>query len=387
MGEFLMPSLGSDMERGTLVEWLVHPGDEVRRGDILAVVETVKGAIEIEVFDDGRIERLLVAPGADVPVGTPLALITGVAPQARMPTAPAKASERETPSGNEPAGPTLPGPPASAPKPSQRRRASPAARRRAATLGVDLATLAGRGPDEAVLLADVEGAARTAPRTDARPAMQAVIGAAMERSKREIPHYYLSLAIDLEPALGWLEANNLERPVTERLIPGVILLRAAALALRHAPELNGHWRDGAFRAADAAHVGVAISLRGGGLVAPALHDADCGSLAELMAAMRDLVKRARAGSLRSSELSDGTMTVSSLGEEGADVVFPIIYPPQVAIVGFGGITRRPWVTESGIVVRRVVTASLAGDHRVSNGQRGAAYLMRVASLLQSPEDL
>jgi len=129
---------------------------------------------------------------------------------------------------------------------------------------------------------------------------------------------------------------------------------------------------------------VAISLRGGGVVAPALHDADRQSLGDLMRNFRDLVQRARAGGLRSSELSDPTITVTSLGEQGVETVFGIIYPPQVAIVGFGKIVERPWSVGGRIVSRPLVTATLSADHRVTDGHRGGLFLVAVDRLLQEP---
>jgi pyruvate dehydrogenase E2 component (dihydrolipoamide acetyltransferase) len=163
--------------------------------------------------------------------------------------------------------------------------------------------------------------------------------------KREIPHYYLGHTVDLGAALAWLETFNAAQPVSQRLLPAVLLLKASALALREVPQLNGTFIDGAFEAGAAIHVGWAISLRGGGLVAPAIRDTDQRPLPELMTAMRDLVRRARTGGLRSSELGSPTVTVTSLGDRGAETVIGIIYPPQVAIIGFGSISRRPWVVD------------------------------------------
>ena len=183
------------------------------------------------------------------------------------------------------------------------------------------------------------------------------------RSKREIPHYYLTQTVDLRRALAWLESANLDRPPAERLLPVVLLLKATALALRKLPELNGFWQKDAFLPGAGIHVGWAISHRGGGLIAPAIHNADQKSLGELMAALRDLVQRARTGGLRSSELTDPTITVTSLGERGAETVIGGIYPPQVAIVGFGRIVERPWAVDGALAVRPVVSPSLAADHR------------------------
>jgi pyruvate dehydrogenase E2 component (dihydrolipoamide acetyltransferase) len=166
-----------------------------------------------------------------------------------------------------------------------------------------------------------------------------------------------------------------------------LLIKATALALRQVPELNGFWRDGRAEHSEAIHVGVALSLRGGGLVAPALHDADKQNLDELMRGLQDLTKRARAGSLRSSEMTDPTITITSLGERGVETVFGIIYPPQLALVGFGKLVERPWVLDGRIVAQPVASATLAGDHRATDGHRGALLLDAIDRLLQEPEKL
>jgi pyruvate dehydrogenase E2 component (dihydrolipoamide acetyltransferase) len=265
-------------------------------------------------------------------------------------------------------------------------RASPAARRRAAEFGIEVERISGTGPGGAITLADVEraAAARAPSPVDA---MRQAIGAAMARSKREIPHYYLAHTIDLEPALQWLEAENAKRAPPERALYGVLLLKAVARALHDYPEFNGFWINGRFQPSERIHLGVAISVGKSGLIAPAIHDADKLSLPQLMSALRDLVGRARKGGLRSSELSDPTITVTSLGEQSAETVFPVIYPPQVAIVGFGMIVERPWIVAGAVAPRRVISSSLAGDHRVSDGHRGARFLSAVARLLGEPQSL
>jgi len=362
------------MEAGVLVEWLKKPGERVARGDVIAVVETQKGAIEIEVFQAGTIDALLAQPGQKLAVGAAMAIIRAdgeePVPREAVPAMPAVVA---------PSPPAVP-----LARPGLEGRASPAARRRAAELGVSLGGIAGTGPGGAISLADVEAAAPAAP---SFAGMREVIGAAMARSKREIPHYYLGHTVDLETALRWLETENLKRSVAERILFGALLLKAVALALRTYPEFNGFHVEGKFKPSEGIHVGVAISLRQGGLIAPAIHDADRLSLPGLMASLRDLVRRARCGGLRSSELSDPTITATSLGEQGTDIVFPVIYPPQVAIVGFGAIARRPWVTDSGIEARRIIFLSLAADHRVSDGHRGGRFLRAVAERLQEPQAL
>jgi pyruvate dehydrogenase E2 component (dihydrolipoamide acetyltransferase) len=393
--EFVMPILGADMSAGTLRAWHKQPGDAVKRGDIIAEVETDKGLIDVEVFTAGVIDKLLVGVGETVPVGTVLAAI-------REEGAPAADTTAQKPPMAPTAAPAVPTPLPVAvaaigpPVEPTRARVSPLARKRAEALGVDLASVHGTGPSGAITREDVERAAARAPGAG-RPApaaavfaperMRQTIGAAMARSKREIPHYYLGTTVDMHRAVAWLSEENLGRAVPDRLLAGVLLIKAVALALREVPELNGFWKDGKAVPSPAIHVGTAIALRGGGLVAPALHDTDRSSLDELMRKLRDLVKRARAGGLRSSELSDPTITVTSLGDQGVETVFGIVYPPQVAIVGFGTLVERPWCVHGQVVARPVITVTLAADHRVTDGHRGARFLAAVDRLLQEPAQL
>lgn len=410
MINFSMPALGADMDEGRLDEWRIAPGDTVTRGQIVAVVETTKAAVEIECWHEGVVDRLLVPVGETVAVGTPLATLLepGEAPGAApaSPTATvtetvAAPSFTETPT----SGPATPAAPV-----GHRLWVSPVARRTAAALGVDLKTVTGTGPQCAITLHDVEHAAATVHHEKPTPAppppapsevpksaaekarergaaMRASIAAAMSRSKREIPHYYLADEINLETAQTWLTEQNAGRPITERLLMAVVQLKAVALATNKFGEFNGFWRDDHFEPANGCHVGVAISLRGGGLVAPAIHDVGEKPLGELMEDLTDLVARARAGSLRSSEMSDPTITVTNLGEKGVDAVFGVIYPQQVAIVGFGRPAQRVVVVNGGIRVATTVHASLAADHRASDGARGALFLSEINRLLQQPEQL
>jgi len=217
--------------------------------------------------------------------------------------------------------------------------------------------------------------------------MRAAIGDLMAKSKREIPHYYLTQNIDLRTAMEWMRDVNAGRGAEQRLVPAALLLKAVAKAVPKVPEVNGFYTDGAFHRGGGVHLGVAVSLRGGGLVAPAIHDADTRDLDDLMAALKDLVARARAGRLRGSEMSDPTITVTNLGDQGVESVVGVIYPPQVALVGFGRIVERPWAVDGMLAVHPIVTASLAADHRVTDGHRGGLFLSAVDDLLQSPEDL
>lgn len=429
MAEFRMPSLGADMEFGTIIQWLVKPGDTVKRGDIIAVVDTEKAAIEIEVFENGVIENLVVQVGETVPVGAVLAIISadGERPQPTVaPAAPPPPPKAAPPSPKVAPPPPPPPPPPHAEQPPPRKaptmpagrlRISPLAMRTAVELGVDLSAIKGTGLDGAITQADVQRAAATKAAPEAVPtvtpppapsakepkvvplakpamtpadrqaAMRKAIAVAMSRSKREIPHYYLGSHIEMSQALTWLQAENLKRPVTERMLYSVLLLKAVAVAVHEFPEMNGFWVDDAFKSSDAVHVGVAIALRQGGLIAPAIHDVDKKSLDDIMANLRDLVKRVRAGVLRSSEIADATITVTSLGEQGVETVFGVIYPPQVALVGFGKIVERPWAADGMVGAKPVIMATLAADHRASDGHRGGLFLSAIDRLLQTPEKL
>ena len=382
--EFRLPALGADMDEGTVLEWHVAPGAREKRGDVVAVVETDKGAIDVEIFMDGVVREIVVPPGTKVPVGTVLALVDvpGETTAAASP-APSPPSAVEGGDGG-------------------RLRISPAARRRARELDLEFTAIKGTGPDGAITIEDVERAksapGRTPPAAQRAPAraaegagegarMREAIAAAMSRSKREIPHYYLSTTVDVRPATEWLAAHNAAAPVTQRLLFAALLIKAVALACRESKGFSGQYRDGRYEEAPAVHVGVAVALRGGGLVAPAIMDTADKPLVALMDDFRALVTRARAGRLRASELAAPTIILTSLGEDSVDAVFPIIQPPQVAIVGAGAVVERPWVVDGAVAPRQVLTLSLGADHRVTDGRLGAQFLARIAAKLAHPEAL
>lgn len=419
MGEFLMPSLGSDMESGTLIGWEKQPGDIVRRGDIIAVVETQKGAIEVEVFEDGVLESQLVEIGKPVPVGTPLAYITSAAETAvvdqeaavsvsparhrdvdRSADVPDRAAqqlelERDPDQERERELEVVPSiepdeerqvvaPGVSTGAEGMRQKITPAARRLAAATGVKVEDLQGTGPQGEIVLDDVRARIPAGETVAPMTAMRSAIAASMSHSKRDIPHYYLAHSIDLSAATQWLQRHNESRAPEHRILMGAVLLKAVATGAVKYPEFNGHYRDGAFEPATAVHAGMAINLRGGGLVAPAIHHVDQLDIDDIMLRMRDLVERVRKGRFRAAELSDPTLTVSSLGERGVDRLYGVIYPPQVAIIGFGTPALRPWVNREGrLEVRNVVEMSLAADHRVSDGHRGALFLRYIQRQLEN----
>jgi len=446
MAEFKMPSLGADMDTGTLVEWKVKPGDHVKRGDVIAAVETAKGVIEIEIFEDGVVDQIFVPVGVEVPVGEVLARVcseeelkipvtprtvevvgasataTPVSAPAAAPPAPTNGGEKKTPVETAPPAPTTAA--------GERARISPLARKMAVELGVDLATVQGTGPGGVINRADIERAAQAlkvvpkapvaptpaappppveaarplapsiaaveppAPAaevkrgpTDFQTSMRQAIAAAMAKSNREIPHYYLQTRIDMSHAMRWLEAENLKRSIKERLLPVVLMVKAVALSLTEVPELNGFWIEDHHQISEAIHIGFAISLRQGGLICPAIHDADVKTLDELREAITDLIMRTRAGRLRGSEMSDPTITLTSLGDRGVETVYGVIYPPQVALVGLGRVVDQPWVENGMLGIRPVLTATLAADHRATDGHRGALFLEALNRNLQEVEKL
>ncbi|TQL60501.1 pyruvate dehydrogenase E2 component (dihydrolipoamide acetyltransferase) [Oryzihumus leptocrescens] len=516
-----MPSLGADMDEGTLLEWLVRPGEPVSAGQVVAVVDTAKSAVEVEAFESGVMGEQVVGPGTKVPVGAPLARIlpagagAGVGAAAPEPAAPAPAAQpmapvlaprAEQPPRPAAAASAAPGPPAAAPLATplvrhlagelgvdltavrgtgprgrilredverealaahevaapaglggelpaaagraraaatgipvavpagvpavtgipaavtatgtavgeRRARVSPYARRLAAELGVALGDLL-PGPSGAVTAAEVRAGAQApraaamtaaaaevappaAPAAEEGPAPSATPGAdgadpmrqaiarLMARSNREVPHYYLETTIELSEPLAWMHARNRELDVARRIVPAALVLRAVAQAAAKHPELNGFWVEDAFRPGEGVHLGVAISLRGGGIVAPAIHHADRLSTVELMGRLRDLVERARARRLRRTELADPTITVTNLGEQGVDLVHGVIHPPQVALVGVGRVLERPWAVDGMLGVRPVVRVTLAADHRATDGFVGSRFLTEVDRQLHTLEE-
>jgi pyruvate dehydrogenase E2 component (dihydrolipoamide acetyltransferase) len=376
MAEFRMPSLGADMLEGTLLEWSVHPGDRVRAGDIIGVVRTEKADIEVEVYHNGVVDQLVARAGDTLPVGALLAVIREDGEAVTFPVRPPTA-------------------PVAAPPSVSRLRASPLARRIGQEFGLDLAQVQGTGPHGEITEADVRRAAAALKKAPAekpvmpefRAGIRKAIASAMARSNREIPHYYLESKIDLSRALKFLEVENQKRSVKDRLLAVVLLIKAVGHALQDVPELNAYWIDDELHMNAAIHIGFAISLKSGGLVVPAILDADRKSLDELMLALRDLITRARSGRLRSSEITEATVTITNLGDLGVEAVHGVIYPPQVALVGFGRIIDSPWAENGMLGIRPVVTATLAGDHRATDGHRGAQFLTALNQHLQAPEKL
>jgi len=436
--ELRMPALGADMTEGRIVEWLVEPGDSVERGEIVAVVETDKADIEIEVFQAATIGRFLVEPGEVVPVGTPIAELRAAAPAGRPEEPPADADAEQPPADADEATQPQPADDATAdqdsPAPHAMHVTSPLVRHLAEQRQVDIAHLHGTGPGGRVTRSDVEraasasapastpapapgGRARVTPRArrlaetagisaerlaetvahgvaHGRPVtgadvldagadepgppppdpMRRRIAELMARSWPEIPHYHLERRLDVGGLLDRLRTLNEQRSVADRVLPAAVLLAGVAAAARRVPECNGWWRDDRFHAADHVDIGVVLSLRSGGVIVPTIANADELDVDAMMGRLREVVERARRGRLRGSDLAEASITVTNLGDQGADAVFGVIHPPQVALVGLGAVRDDVWADGDSVRVARTVRASLSGDHRATDGLTGSVFL-------------
>lgn len=382
MSTFTMPSLGADMKSAVLMEWKVKEGDSVSKGDVIAEVETSKGVIEIEVFEDGIVEKILVTEETEAKVGTPLAIIRSFDESS---------TEEEEPTGPDMAAETKETEPPSVPiqhisdEPIEAKRvkSSPLARKKAKESGIELSTLV--EGDKPVHLAQVESQKGSV--TTAMGGMRQAIAKAMSRSNAEIPHYYLNSSINMTSALQWLEEQNRNRTIEDRILPAALLIRAVVLALQQVPQLNGFWMDDDLHMSEAINPGIAIALRKEGLITPAILNAEQMDLDTIMHSLGDLITRTRSGKLRGSEITQQTITITNLGDLGVESVFGVIYPPQVALVGFGRIMDAPWANGDSISLRKVMQATLSGDHRATDGRTGGQFLNKLDQILQTPEEL
>jgi pyruvate dehydrogenase E2 component (dihydrolipoamide acetyltransferase) len=277
-----------------------------------------------------------------------------------------------------------------------RKKISPLARKIAMEKGIDISTIAGTGPRGSIVVKDVERAVERKGKSWERvkedkkaqitEGLRSAIASAMSKSNREIPHFYLEAKIDMSKAIVWLRETNKKREVKDRLLSVVLLIKATAKAVQKVPEVNAYWENG-LHLKEAINIGFAVSLRQGGVVIPAIQNASQKSLPELMILLADLIPRAKALKLRSSELSESTITLTNIGEGNVATVFGVIYPPQVAIVGFGSITEEAWAENGAISSRPVIHVTLAADHRAIDGYLGSRFLTALKDHLQNPEKL
>lgn len=438
MGKVKMPKLSDTMEEGTVLEWKKSAGDEVKRGDVLADIESDKASFELEAEADGVLQ-IVVQPGQAVPVGQVIATIGAAdaaeAPKAAEPPAPTAerppAKEPEAappPEGAERPLPRSGGIPREAGTPissgAQRRegvaqkppssadgervRVSPLARRLAAEMGVDLADIEGSGPEGRIVKEDViaaaEGAGDSAPAPSRAPReaparaagpeveieeptrMQALISRRMVQSKTTVPHFYVTVETRMDEAMS--VRDQLRRTVegADKLTVTDLLVRACALALRKFPEVNASWVDGRFERRRSINIGVAVA-REKGLVVPVIRDADLKDLVQISIEGRQLVERARAGKATQDDLSGGTFSISNLGMYGVDEFQAIINPPESAILAVGVVKDSVLVEDGEITVGKVMRMTLSVDHRVFYGATAAEFLAEVVRLMENPVSL
>ena len=443
ISEVVMPQMGADMVEGTILKWLKHEGDPVERGEIIAEIETDKANVEIEAFEAGTFRATLAAEGDTIPVGQIIAIIAspeddissytsrsaapsalvatsaadgvGAQPVAPVP-APAPPSVPTTPTtastvgaqpvapppaitaaASEPTTTVAPAAPAAPPvpptsnlqPPTSRIRVSPVARNLAEQHNIDLRTIRGTGPDSRIIRRDIESAIASTtsnlqpPTTNQPSKMRQAIARRMSQSKREAPHYYLLVDIDMTDAVEFRRQINDTLPAGEHVSINDLIVRASALALQRYPEFNATIADDQITRHDAQHVCIAIAMDDG-LIAPAILDAGAKTLVQIAAAARDLADRAKNGNLRPREITDGTFTITNLGAYGVETLIGIIQPPQTAILGVGTVTSQPAVRDNAIAIRQLMKVALSADHRVTDGAQGAQFLAEIKRLLEHP---
>jgi pyruvate dehydrogenase E2 component (dihydrolipoamide acetyltransferase) len=415
MPEVLMPRLSDTMTEGVIGQWVKQEGDEVRRGDVLAEIETDKATMELEAYDNGVLTKVLVPAGETVPIGRPIALIGEEPGQAAAGSAaPPSAAPPSAAEATQPAPPRLEtSPELAAPGPTAGTaiRTSPLARAIARDHGLDLTTVRGTGPGGRIVRADVEAAVAahdTAPAapSSAAPAPAAAPGVAPVATATDdveeipltavrrvtarrlaesttVPHFDLTTVVDAGALLAF------RAQVNERLAPGPrvsvtdLLVRACAVTLREYPQLNSSWGEDKILRHRRVHIGVAVALDEG-LIVPVVRDADRKSVGEISAEIRALAERARAGRLSPDEFTGGTFTISNLGMYGIDHFTAVLNPPEAAILAVGSTTPEPVVRDGVVVPGTTMRLTLSIDHRVSDGAVGAAFLRELRNRLEEP---
>jgi pyruvate dehydrogenase E2 component (dihydrolipoyllysine-residue acetyltransferase) len=402
--EVVMPQMGADMKEGTLIRWLKKEGDEVKRGDAIAEIETDKANIEIEAFEGGVFRKALAQPGDVVAVGQVIAVLAA---------ADEDVSKYEAGKEPEPAVATAarpaPAAVAAAPPPAPVKeaawggdghvRASPVARRMAEEKGIDLSRVSGTGPEGRITREDVESflkgqaAAPEKPVEGAAEApapvmskMRQAIARRMSQSKREAPHYYVTVAVEMTEAQRLRAQLNTTLGEEAHVSVNDLLVKASAKALQRYPMFNTWFVDDQVQQQEAQNVCIAIALDEG-LIAPAILDCGHRSVVEIAQASRSLAERAKSGLLKPEEYSGGTFTVSNLGMYGIEELIAIIQPPQTAILGVGRVSPRPVARDGSVEVADIMMLALSGDHRVTDGAQGAQFLGEIKRLLESPVGL
>jgi len=403
-----MPKLSDTMLEGTLVKWRKKAGDSVEVGDILAEVETDKATMEMESFDEGKLTELYVEEGGVIKVGDKIALILADGESADTPPVPKvpAPSKSAAPAAAAPVVKTPIAPKPSAPASTGRVKASPLARKIAASRGVNLSAIAGTGPAGRIVKKDVEsapvggggGVASAAPairaargiageeKSIALTGMRKTIAERLLASKTQIPHFYLSVTMDGGPLMALRKELNAmaEKDGGQKLTVNDFILLAAARAAAEVPKINAAYDGDAIIEYADINLAVAVAIEDG-LITPVIKKANTLSLREISAAMKELSAKARGKKLKPEEYQGGTITLSSLGGFGIDSFLPIINPPQSFILGVGAITKQPVVNEHDqIVVGHRLIISASGDHRVIDGAVAAEYMNALLRLVEKP---
>jgi pyruvate dehydrogenase E2 component (dihydrolipoamide acetyltransferase) len=352
-----MPSLGADMDQGKLMLWKIKSGDDVKKGQIIATVETTKSAVEIESFREGKVLELVGKEGEELRVGSTIAIFDV--------------------QGEEKKGSELP-----------RIKISPAAKKLASQMHVDLSKVKGSGSDGQIELKDVQTLVNQQAAPTSRPAsvvnIREAIAMAMSRSKKEIPHYYLKTRIILDALLVWIDEKNKVLPAVERLMVPTVLMKGIIQAIKEYPMMNGYYVNGAFEAKESVNLGIAVALKSGGVLVPAIMSAESMDLARLNSSFQDLLIRTRKNELKNRELTEGTITVTNVGDLGSHEVFGIIFPPQVALVGLGRIHKSA-VEDNGLIRSGfIIDVTLSADHRLTDGLLGSRFLAQIEKIFLNP---
>jgi pyruvate dehydrogenase E2 component (dihydrolipoamide acetyltransferase) len=423
MADVNMPKLSDTMEEGTIVEWKKASGDEVKKGDVLAEVESDKATFDLEAEDDGKLE-ILVEKGVPAKIGAPIARIGAGSPQPAQASKPKPPAPQAKPEAKPKAETTPPKPmptpepePEPEPKPMAPTpapqsdgqttdvRASPLARRMAEEMGVDLRTLKGSGPEGRIVKEDVVAAAGSARKerrhTESPPPptgpdvevleptrMQATIARRMLEAKTTVPSFYVTVEARVDEAVRLRQQMKDSVPGAEKVTMTDFLMRACALALRKFPEVNTSWVDGRFQRKRAINIGLAVPpSQGLGLLVPVVHDVDRKDIIQISIESRQVIERARAGRPGEHDLSGGTFSISNLGMYGVDEFVAIINPPEAAILAVGTIKDVPVVDDGRIVPGKVMRMTLSVDHRVFYGQTAAQFMAEVKRLIENPVTL
>lgn len=428
MTEIQMPRLSDTMEEGVIASWHKQVGDKVERGDIVAEIETDKAIMELEAFDAGVLEKILLDAGATVPIGTPIAVLgdgSGAAAEsaAAPPEQTAQQDASEAPTSSEsssesPAAQRTTAEPTAAP--GDKPKASPLAKRVAKEFGVDLAQVRGTGPGGRIIRVDIEAAAEAAPSQSAQspsaPAQPAesatsqpspaaspqaaadpdveelplgnvrkVTAKRLTESKQQAPHFYLTSAIDVTDLVAFRGELNqrLQAADGPKISVNDLVVKGVATSLRANPSVNVSFGGDKLLQHKRIHLGVAVAIEGG-LVVPVIRDTDRKSVSEIAVEGRELAGRARDGKLKADEMSGGTFTISNLGMFGVEQFSAVINPPEAGILAVGAVKDEVQVRAGEFVARKIMRVTLSADHRAVDGAVGAAFLQQLTGLLEDP---